>query len=75
MPKLVTGNYDTREDLEYWVWTCYSCSGASIADAARSCGCSAGVAHKILSKPRPDFLKGRDREYQKIGTRNVMITK
>lgn len=48
-----TGRFDSREELEAWVWHFWTHTPACIADVARQCRVSPGVVSKILDKGRP----------------------
>ncbi len=48
-----TGRYDTRKELEYWVWRMYLSSDMNMAQIARACKISGPTVRSILDGPSP----------------------
>ena len=50
---LTTGRFDTREELEAWVWHLWQNTPACQADIARQCRVSPTTVANILKKGSP----------------------
>ena len=51
---LTTGRYESRQELEFWVWHFYRETSANVTDVARICRVSDGTVNKILGRKLDD---------------------